>query len=149
MPFSQPFRVKHLAVNYLLLPVDFVLVVCRKYQRTLRNPHRWSSSMIGIQRKVRGLPESCWEQRPIKDECFYSGDWSKRSSWEDGQLQIADELLEVSSYGKRCIYSHWIGVTEPSVSENLPGSHMATEKTITHLITKMLCSKFGLRPNLY
>lgn len=35
---------------------------------------------------------------------------------KDGQLQIADELLEVSSYGKRCIYSLLNWCDEPSVS---------------------------------
>ena len=104
-------------MNYLLLPVDFLFLLYAENIRERYGTLTGELHMIELEKGRSGLGLSLAGNKDrSRMSVFIVGIDPNGAAGKDGQLQIADELLEVSSYGKRCIYSRWIGVTEPSVS---------------------------------
>lgn len=117
MPFSITFQSKAFDCELSLTPCGFLFLLCAENIRERYGTLTGELHMIELEKGRSGLGLSLAGNKDrSRMSVFIVGIDPNGAAGKDGQLQIADELLEVSSYGKHCIYSHWIGVTEPSVS---------------------------------
>lgn len=117
MPFSITFQSKAFGCELSLTPCGFLFLLCAENIRERYGSLTGELHMIELEKGRSGLGLSLAGNKDrSRMSVFIVGIDPNGAAGKDGQLQIADELLEVSSYGKHCIYSHWIGVTEPSVS---------------------------------
>ena len=117
MPFSITFQSKAFGCELSLTPCGFLFLLCAENIRERYGTLTGELHMIELEKGRSGLGLSLAGNKDrSRMSVFIVGIDPNGAAGKDGQLQIADELLEVSSYGKHCIYSHWIGVTEPSVS---------------------------------
>jgi len=117
MPFSITFQSKAFGCELSLTPCGFLFLLCAENIRERYGTLTGELHMIELAKGRSGLGLSLAGNKDrSRMSVFIVGIDPNGAAGKDGQLQIADELLEVSSYGKHCIYSHWIGVTEPSVS---------------------------------
>lgn len=93
-------------MNYLLLPVDFLFLLYAENIRERYGTLTGELHMIELEKGRSGLGLSLAGNKDrSRMSVFIVGIDPNGAAGKDGQLQIADELLEVSFYGKRCIYS--------------------------------------------
>ena len=107
MPFSITFQSKAFGCELSLTPCGFLFLLCAENIRERYGSLTGELHMIELEKGRSGLGLSLAGNKDrSRMSVFIVGIDPNGAAGKDGQLQIADELLEVSSYGKHCIYSH-------------------------------------------